>query len=113
VEGHVSATARQRYGREVYLTHHADRALRGVVADDLVDRADVESLLANRSRDHDVELAGLEFLDDLDLLRLLAVRMGETEVSANLAIARGGEESPGRLNLETLATFGIGALTDE
>jgi hypothetical protein len=39
--------------------------------------------------------------------------MGETEVSANLAIARGGEESPGRLNLETLATFGIGALTDE
>jgi hypothetical protein len=43
---------------------------------------------------------------------LLAVRMGETEVSADLAIAR-GEESPGRLNLETLATFGIGALADE
>src|SRR6202012_5755870 len=84
---------------------HAQRARLAVVADDEVDLADVEPLLADRRGDEHVELAGLEALDGLELLALrhaLAVApvcLADEDVWLDqLAAARqGGRDGLGRV----------------
>ena len=46
-------------------TYHTNRSLLRVIADDHIDLAYVETFLADRSGDQDVEFTGLEAFDNL------------------------------------------------